>query len=402
MNSYWLLIVLFLDLFATSLLIPFLPIHLHNVGPTRLLAGVFNSLYPTVQLFSSPLVGYCSDLYGHRQTLTISLVLCSFAYYFLASTSLYVIFVCRVTLGLLKHTQTLGKAMIVEESDGEKHNMFSVLSAVEAFGFMLGPLVGSYFIQMENGFQQLCNIATSVFILNSVITFCCVSSDIRVKYFTTKEILTKSEIGTFQSDREDKNIDWTKFWDVFVLKLFLCISLSLFYTNYAIIIIERFKMSISMVGYTNSFQGFISIITSLLSGKVIHVTCLQDLYARLNYCFLLLSFSLLSMSFVTNFCVYFAFLIPLSFSSTLLRIFISELLLSRSSWKSKGSLIGMENTISCLVFFFSPFFFEICTTNFGKFSVPLVTCLVTVAGASLSEYLNFTNNVGLATKKTLK
>uniref|UniRef100_A0A1B6H2G5 Major facilitator superfamily (MFS) profile domain-containing protein n=1 Tax=Cuerna arida TaxID=1464854 RepID=A0A1B6H2G5_9HEMI len=391
MNSHWLLIVLFLDLFATSLLIPFLPVHLRNVGPTRLLVGVFSSIYPTVQLFSSPLVGYCSDRYGHRQTLVISLILCSFSYYFLASTSLYVIFVCRVTLGLLKHTQTLGKVLIVEGSNNEKHNMFSVLSAVEACGFMLGPVVGSYFIEMENGFQQLCNISTFIFILNSVITFCFLSSDI--KYFRTKETLTKSQVVTFQSDLEERNIDWTEFWGVFVLKLFLCISLSLFYTNYAFIIIERFNMSVSMVGYTNSFQGLISVVTSLLSGKIMHVNCLQDLYARLNYCFLLLSFSLLSMSVVTNFCIYFAFLIPLSFSSTLLRIFISKLLLSRSPWKSKGSLIGMENTISSLVFFFSPFIFEICITNFGTFSVPLVTCLVTVAGASLSEYLNLTNKI---------
>uniref|UniRef100_A0A1B6KZM0 Major facilitator superfamily (MFS) profile domain-containing protein n=1 Tax=Graphocephala atropunctata TaxID=36148 RepID=A0A1B6KZM0_9HEMI len=392
MYSHWLLIILFLDLFATSLLVPFLPIHFRNVGLTHLLVGVFTSIYPSMQLFSSPSAGYCSDCYGHKQSLVISLVLCSFAYYFLASTYLVVIFIVRVVLGLLKHTQTLGKAMLLCSKD-ERHKTFSVVSAVEAFGFMLGPVVGAYFIESENGFQLLCNISTTIFVLNAVIAFCFLPKDIKYQYVLANETVTESD-EPHQISLEERKIDWTEVWDIFVFKLFLCISLSLFYTNYALIIIEHFKMSTSMVGYSNSFQGFISIITSLMTSKVINVTFSQDPYVILNYCFLLLSLSLLCMSLVKHFSLFFVFLIPFSSSSTLLRIYTTEMLLSKSTWKNKGSLIGMENTISSLVFFFSPFFFEVCTTNFGTSSVPMVTCFVTFVGACLSEYLHLTNRSG--------
>jgi len=382
----WLYITTFLDLFATSLIIPFLPVHLQAYGLPRLAVGLIASVYPSVQLFSSSAVGFYSLRYGQKFTLIVSLLFCSLAYYLLASnTSIIIIFLCRVILGIVKHTQTICKAIFLSNNETlSKKVGFGGVGAAEALGYMLGPVIGAYFIEREDGFQYLCKITTALFVINAIIVFFVLPAEVRVLNYSTKQ---SEHVLNICGKSSTRNLNL--FWDILVLKLVLCFALSLFYLNYHVIVVKYFSMPPSMVGYTNSFQGLICIITCLSAKKISYLCLLKDFYLKVCFCFLILSSSFFCLDNISHSGTFVTLLIPLSFSSSLLRIYLSEALINLSSTKNKASIIGIENTIATVASLTGPFFYEVFNHLNGSSSITWLPFLISGFGSVLSISLFF-------------
>ncbi|XP_054257076.1 major facilitator superfamily domain-containing protein 9-like [Macrosteles quadrilineatus] len=384
---YWLYIATFLDLLATSLLVPFLPLHLASYGLPRLVVGVITSVYPSVQLFSSPAIGFYSQKYGQKCTLITSLLLCSLAYYSIATTSsVLVIFICRVILGLAKHTQTICKAAFLLHNDILNKNVgFGGFSAAEALGFMLGPVIGGHFIGREDGFRYLCKMTATLFVFNSFIVYLVLPKENRVVHDSSK---TSENVVKVYQVKDCEN--FLTFWDTLLLKLILCFSLSLFYTNYHVMVVEYLMMPHSMVGYTNSFQGLICIITGLFASKISDLYLCREYYFKLSICFLLLSSSFFLIDFVSECVTFVISLIPLSCSSSLLRIYLTEALLSHPNLNNRASIIGLENSIATIASLASPFVFEFFSYLSATLSITYLAFLISGFGSMLSLILFLT------------
>ncbi|KAK3890814.1 hypothetical protein Pcinc_005259 [Petrolisthes cinctipes] len=122
----------FLDLFGVSLILPlFLPV-VKGLGVSHVTAGCVTSLYGAIQLFSSPVVGSCSDVVGRRRVLLGCLAATALSYMVLgASHSLLIVIVARCLairealhtptnqLDVVKFIQSLKEMMKKVETLGE-------------------------------------------------------------------------------------------------------------------------------------------------------------------------------------------------------------------------------------------------------------------------------------------
>lgn len=384
LTSNWLYILSFLDLFAASLIIPLLNLHFRTLGMSHMLIGVVSSVYAGVQLFSSPAAGCWSDKYGKRKTLLFSLLICAVCYFILGATSsMIVIVMTRFVLGAMKHTQTVCKTLVPDMFEQEKHtDAFGTINAVTSIAFMAGPAVGGHFVETENGFQFLCSISCLVFLLNVCLVYFFLES-------SEKQLKNSKNESFFSNLKELFNIEWKLYWDVFILKLLLLLSMSLFYSNYALTIEENFNVSPRLIGYTNSFQSFVSAASCLYSGKFIKIYYLnKSYYIRLFHSFFILSLSFLCLGFVPNLSVFVLCLIPLCMSSSLLRIITTEVLLERALPEHRGSLIGSENTIASIAYLIGPFLSGFCRDQFGPICISILSVLLTGMGATLAAILN--------------
>lgn len=64
---------------------------------------------------------------------------------------------------MTNQTQTLCKAFVPDIETKEKHTtIYSIMSLLEVLGFVVGPIIGGYLFDMENGFYY---ISLSTFML---------------------------------------------------------------------------------------------------------------------------------------------------------------------------------------------------------------------------------------------
>lgn len=402
----WLYLLSFLDLFATSLIVPLLSTRLRALGTSHVLTGVICAVYPGVQLFSGPIVGCWSDKYGRKRMLLLSLFMCAFCYYLLGlSTSVITLFTLRFIIGIFKHTQTLCKALVINIiPDVNQSQAYGILNATTAMGYTLGPLIAGHIIELEHGFLYLTLITCLVFIFNIVLVYCLLpddSDDANNNSNTNSRIDQKNNRNDFKNNNSNivkmfnelVKINWLYYWDIFLLKFLLFLSMSIFYINYPLMIEEEFKVSIKFIGYASSFQGLISSVCGLFIDQLwpSYVLNKSD-YCKLFYCFFVLSVSFLCVGFVPNFVTFVVSLIPLCYSSSLLRIITTKTLLEKSSLQQhRGSLIGAENTVASVAHLIGPLVSGFCRdVVFGRLHISLLLpAILAGAGATLSASLHY-------------
>eukprot|EP00117_Sycon_ciliatum_P042908 scpid102494/ scgid3799/ Major facilitator superfamily domain-containing protein 9 len=104
----------FLDLLGVSLIIPLVTHHARSLGASPSTLGAMGSLYGALQLFTGPLVGQFSDIYGRHSVLLVVLVGAMVAYFIAGiSTMLWVLIVARVLAGELFPNTCLAMANAV-------------------------------------------------------------------------------------------------------------------------------------------------------------------------------------------------------------------------------------------------------------------------------------------------
>lgn len=143
------LLVLFLDVLAYSMLAPLLPTVLRTLAgadtPTAWLAGVLGACYAGMQLLSGPLVGILSDRYGRRPVLLACQAGTLLAFVLLANAwSVEVLFAAVLIDGLTGGNQTTAHAAIADLSSEEKRaHHLALAGAAFGLGATIGPALGA-------------------------------------------------------------------------------------------------------------------------------------------------------------------------------------------------------------------------------------------------------------------
>lgn len=390
---YWLYLLAFIDLFGASCVVPVFGAHLRSLGFSHSFIGLMSSVYAAVQLFSGPVIGSWSDLYGRKMVLCVTLFICSLAYLLLSFANSFMLFLSlRIVLGLMKHTQTICKAVIADVIPLDKQpHIQGKLSAVAALGFMFGPVIGGHIMAElgDNGFKYICCMTSILFCSNSLIVFVYfpvikISNDSTKN--TTSSLLKADLLRLFM---DLLNIEWRRFWDSFLLKFILGICVSSFFSNYYVFVEERFSISPKYIGYTISFQGLVSAASGLLIGifnRFYDKTC--SYYLKIYHCFFLLSIAFLGVYLSFNIFAFILFLLPLSCSATLIRALSTELLLMRSSANHRGSLMGASNSISSSARMVAPLLTGFFQDFFTSSSILIFAFLLSLFGALISTRLN--------------
>lgn len=154
------LLIVFIGFLGTSIAYPiFPPLFLH---PTRdsivpstwianarsILLGIALAAYPLGQFVGSPILGGCSDRYGRKRMLILSLAGSVFGYLLSALALhfnwLWILLLSRFLTGLMEGNLAIVRAMATDLESISKYKSIGRINGMSAIGYVMGPLIGGF------------------------------------------------------------------------------------------------------------------------------------------------------------------------------------------------------------------------------------------------------------------
>ena len=224
--------------------------------------------------------------------------------------------------------------------------------------------------------------------------------NINIRMWTNKkediqETLPKARSGTnfpsldiFQALTHLWNVNWSVYWDVFTLKFLLGFAQAIHYQSFSLVLKDEYGISPSVIGYAISFQGLVGATTGFLTGWMGRFYKNDSSHAlRILHGFGVLAFSFVFLNLSPNLTFFLICLIPLSASSSLLRIVTSEVILQRTKSDQRGSLIGSGQSMSSVARFIAPFCSGLAYDVFGSYGISVLRTAVTAVAVALCTIL---------------
>jgi len=142
-------LVVLVDVFALTLVIPLLAIYAEHFGASALEATLLVSTFAVCQLVSGPLLGRASDRVGRKPMLLVSQLGTFVGLLVMASArSLWMLYVARVIDGATAGNLSLAQAYIADNTAPEdRARSFALIGIAFGLGFFLGPSVTGYLAQ---------------------------------------------------------------------------------------------------------------------------------------------------------------------------------------------------------------------------------------------------------------
>ena len=253
-------LIVVVDVFGMTLVIPLLPIYAESFDATPLQATLLVTVFALCQLVSGPLLGHASDRTGRKPMLLISQVGTCIGFIVLArATSLWMIYLSRVIDGVTAGNLALAQAHIADNTPPERRaQAFGLIGIAFGLGFFIGPAVTG-FMSARYG-------------LNAPIYLAAVMSATSILATAT---LLKDRARTPAGSRAPwEALKWRTYLRYFArpalrarLLQFLCfmLSFSTFISGFALFAERRFEwdgrpFGPREIGYLFAFVGFLGII----------------------------------------------------------------------------------------------------------------------------------------------
>lgn len=141
-------LIVLVDIFAFTLVIPLLAIYAEHLGATPLQATLLVSIFAVCQLVSGPLLGRISDRVGRKPVLIVSQIGTFIGLLVMASApALWVLYLGRMIDGATAGNLSLAQAYISDNTAPENRaRSFGLIGIAFGLGFFLGPSVTAYLV----------------------------------------------------------------------------------------------------------------------------------------------------------------------------------------------------------------------------------------------------------------
>ena len=243
-------------------------------------------------------------------------------------------------------------------SSQERQSVLGMFNVCSSLGFIFGPLIGGYLADRDPSLQLSLLTGAGVFGLNFVLVAVLVPSTSTSNQAgnVTDSTSAKPEsffrwikVKTSCSQILDslnmlKGLHWWEMLDIIAVRFLMTFSIIIFRTNFTVFLEELFYFSNSTFGQILSFNGIVSALASATSGKI------SKLYSshvkQVLHFTLLLSSSIACLTLAPNVASVILLLIPMSLSTSNLRICLLSLMLQRGREEEKGAIVGLANSMS--------------------------------------------------------
>jgi len=140
----WILVIVFLDMMGLGLLVPVIPLIVHEFRSDALTIGWLSLAYAAAQFVTTPLLGAWSDRHGRRGVLLLSFLGSAGAYFaFGWAPALWVLFAGRIVDGLTGANVGMSQAYLADITEpGQRSRALALSGVALGAGFIVGPLLG--------------------------------------------------------------------------------------------------------------------------------------------------------------------------------------------------------------------------------------------------------------------
>lgn len=164
----------FLDLFAVSLVVPLLPIRMRELGLDPATIGMMGSIYSVSQMVGGVLMGAMADrVLGRRGVLLLSFLGAAASYSLVGmASSVWMLLVSRVVVGLVKQTMTVSSALAAEwSSNKNRASAMGAISSMATFAWVTGSGIGAYVARLHP--SAPCVLAVTLYGLDAILVLTC-------------------------------------------------------------------------------------------------------------------------------------------------------------------------------------------------------------------------------------
>lgn len=139
-------LIVLVDVFGMTLVIPLLAIYAETFSATPLQATLLVSVYAACQLISGPLIGHLSDRTGRKTMLIISQIGTLIGFLVMARAhSLWMLYVARILDGATAGNLSLAQAYISDHTaPSQRAKSFALIGIAFGIGFFIGPSLTGY------------------------------------------------------------------------------------------------------------------------------------------------------------------------------------------------------------------------------------------------------------------
>ena len=344
-------LIVLVDVFGMTLVIPLLAIYAETFGATPLQATLLVSVFAACMLLSGPLIGHASDRHGRKPLLLISQIGTFIGFIVLArATSLWMIYLSRVIDGATAGNLSIAQAYIADNTLPEhRAKAFGLIGIAFGLGFFVGPaltgfLAGRYGntvpIYLAAGMSATSILATAT--------------------------LLKSGAPVRTQAVRWAPFDWRTYAQYFARPalrplllqfLFFMLSFSMFISGFALFAERRFEWNgrpfgPREIGYVFGFVGFLGIILQgLLIGRLVKRFGEVTLAAA-GFAALVLGYLTLGVATAVSLLLIVA--VVSGFGNGVLRPSLTSLITHQAGQHEQGMVLGITQSLSSIAAIAAP------------------------------------------------
>lgn len=370
-------IIGFLDVASLATIMPSFNSHLRKCGATHFQITLLESLFSGLQLITGPIVGTLSDRYGRKLLLLFSMNFSVFAFFAMGYCDTFLLIaIIRLMLGFFKHTQMLGKSLIGDNvPKAQQLSAHGKLNSFISLSIMIAPIYGGYISENEKGFYYLACSTSLICALNVIII---------AIYVPTKKIET-TNIKKHMFDHL-KDVDWLEYWPLLFMRMMYTATLSTRMVSFGFVLIETFKLTPTQVGYTLSVISSIGVATGFAVDKLEPFFHKYNSFKKCFFSFILLCFGYLCLSFTPNLLFFILYMIPISTASTLIEVFLNQILSESCKDENRGTLEGAMTSSISVARSITPMVAGLALDVYGYSGAYLFAALAASSAAVLAKF----------------
>lgn len=215
----------------------------------------------------------------------------------------------------------------------------------------------------------------------------------------TPKLLDSITHSLKESVEQIYQVDWTIYWDVFVFKLIMALTMGLYFNNYSIYLKTVHNTQPVYLGYLISLQGIVGAIGSYFIGFINKVYADdKDFSKRVSHIFIAMTISLIGMGLAPSLLLYVLFVLPYALAGAVSRIISLEMIVSKGDSERRGSVIGVMGSLRSLSGVVTPLLAGFVGQYFGVTYTFYFAALFTSFGI-VASFRFRSRNIGLRSKK---
>lgn len=251
---------MFLVYVGFGIMIPVLPFYAEEIGASPTELGLLMAVYSLMQLIFAPMWGKISDRYGRKPVMLVGIGGLALSFFLMAvSTNIWMLYAARIIGGILSAANmptTMAYAADITTPEDRGKGM-GMIGAGIGLGFVFGPALGGIFSKTSlslpfyiAGISSIVTMLLVLFVLKESST-----AESRLKQSQSKESLWKSFSGNLSI--------------LFILQLFISLSLSGLEATFAYFAAKKAGMDASQMGYVFMIMGLAgAVVQGGLMGKL--------------------------------------------------------------------------------------------------------------------------------------
>jgi len=253
-------LIVLVDVFGMTLVIPLLAIYAETFHATPLQATMLVSVYAACQLISGPVIGQISDRVGRKQMLLISQIGTFIGFIVMGrARALWMLYVARILDGSTAGNLSLAQAYISDHTEpSQRAKSFGLIGIAFGVGFFIGPSLTGY-LSAKYGMTTPIYLAA---VMSATSILC------------TATLLKGGPQSHHAFDDREAALHWRTYTKYFgrpglrerlLQFLFFITSFSLFISGFALFAERRFTyegrpFGPREIGYVFGYVGFLGII----------------------------------------------------------------------------------------------------------------------------------------------